>query len=206
MRSSIASALWPPLACALLLAACSPAAAQPVPKPETRVLPYDAALRDYRAGDRAAALSRVDAALKDSPRDVQLRFLRGVLLSELNRLDEAAEVFATLTREFPELPEPHNNLAVIHASQGRLDKARDALEHAVRAVPDYALAHENLGDLYLQFAAHSYQQALRLDGGSRSAQRKLALAREIVERIRNPADASPSAGGAAAPASAPASR
>ena len=102
-----------------------------------------------------------------------MRFLKGVILSQRSQRDEAVAVFVGLTQDYPELPEPYNNLAVIYAAQGQYDKARGALETAVRVSPNYATAYENLGDVYAALAARAYQDARRYDGGNASALRKL---------------------------------
>ena len=143
----------------------------------------DQARRLIREGKPDVALQVLDAALAAVPRDPQLRFLRGVVLADLGRAQEASAVFEKLAEDFPELPEPHNNLAVMYAAAGELDKARVALENAVRALPDYALAHENLGDIYLRMAGRSYERATQLDPRSASARERLTLAREFFERV-----------------------
>lgn len=126
--------------------------------------------------DTAQALRLATAGLRASPHDARLRFVRGVALRRLKRLPEAETEFRQLIDEFPELPEPYNNLAVVLAAQGRLDDAREALERAIHAVPGYALAHENLGDLYLQQARDSWMKARRLaPGNERLAARLKAL-------------------------------
>jgi Flp pilus assembly protein TadD len=102
-----------------------------------------------------------------------------VSLNLLNRLPEAETTFAELTQEFPELPEPYNNLAVVRAAQGKLDQARAALEDAIRAVPDYAVAHENLGDVHVQIAARSYRNAQQLDPANKTIAPKLKLLSQV---------------------------
>ncbi|HCL87215.1 MAG TPA: hypothetical protein DIC45_12155, partial [Comamonadaceae bacterium] len=97
--------------------------------------------------------------LAATPRDPQLRFLRTVALTDLGRQDEAIAALVDLTETYPELPEPYNNLAVLYAAQGELDKAREALEQAVRARPDYGVAYENLGDIYARLARRAYTRA-----------------------------------------------
>src|SRR6266550_3308925 len=97
----------------------------------------------------------------------------------LRRVPEAIQVFTGLTEDFPELPEPYNNLAVLYASQGNYDKAKSALELAIHTHPSYATAHENLGDIYAQLASRAYDRALQLDKGNTSAQVKLALVKEL---------------------------
>jgi len=156
------------------------------PEPVRPVIttPYDGAIAAYRAGRVDEALTIADEALKTEPRNAQLRFLRGVILAERGRADEALAMFRGMIEDFPELPEPYNNLAVIHAGRGDWEAARQALEQSVRAVPTYALAHENLGDIHLQLAARAYEQAGRLDPRGESSRRKLALARELLVRVQ----------------------
>src|SRR5436190_13296039 len=113
------------------------------------------------------------------PRDPQGRFLKGILLAEMKRAPEAIQVFTGLTEDFPELPEPYNNLAVLYASQGNYDKAKAALELAIHTHPSYATAHENLGDVYAQLASRAYDRALQLDKNNTAAQVKLAMVKDL---------------------------
>jgi tetratricopeptide (TPR) repeat protein len=126
------------------------------------------------------ALEKVDAFLAQRPRDPQGRFFRGLILTELNRTPEATAVFQKLTEDYPELPEPYNNLAVLYAQQKQYDKAKTALEMAIRTHPSYAVAHENLGDIYARMATQAYDRALQLDSSNAGAQSKLNLIREMV--------------------------
>ena len=126
------------------------------------------------------ALKKVEGQLKTAPQDAEARFLRGLILVKLNRGPEAIKVFADLTRDYPQLPEPYNNLAVLYAQQGDYEKARDALEAALATHPSYATAHENLGDLYARLATQAYGKALQLDSSNTSAQSKLALIKDLA--------------------------
>lgn len=126
------------------------------------------------------ALEQVDKYLAGKPKDAQGRFLKGVVLTEMNRQNEAIDIFTKLTEDYPELPEPWNNLAVIYAQQQQYDKARTSLEMAIRTHPSYATAHENLGDIYARLASQAYGKALQLDSSNTSAQSKLALLRELM--------------------------
>jgi tetratricopeptide (TPR) repeat protein len=152
----------------------------------------------YKQGNRAAALSRLEKSLEARPRDARARFLKGVILADQNRTADAIAVFTELTQDFPELPEPHNNLAVLYAGQGDYERAREALEMAIRTHPSYAVAHENLGDVYAQLASRAYDKALQLDRENKTARTKLALIREIV-----PPQTTNATSAAAAPASTP---
>ena len=132
-----------------------------------------------RAGKLGEALSKADAYLVAKPRDPQMRFLKGVIQRTSGKSAEAITTFTKLTEDYPELPEPYNNLAVLYASQSQFDKARVALEMAIRTNPSYATAHENLGDVYARLASQAYSKALQFDSASAAVPPKLALIREL---------------------------
>jgi Tfp pilus assembly protein PilF len=125
-------------------------------------------------------LEQVDKYLAGKPKDAQGSFLKGIVLTEMNKPNDAIAVFSKLTEDFPELPEPYNNLAVIYAQQKQFDKAKQALEMAIRTHPSYATAHENLGDIYARLASQAYDKALQIDSSNSSAQNKLALIRDLM--------------------------
>lgn len=126
------------------------------------------------------ALEKIDTYLAQRPRDPQGRFFKGLILTELGKIPEATALFQKLTEDYPELPEPYNNLAVLYAQQKQYDKAKTALEMAIRTHPSYAVAHENLGDIYARMATQAYDRALQLDSSNKGAQSKLNLIREMV--------------------------
>jgi Flp pilus assembly protein TadD len=134
----------------------------------------------FRAGDTAAAMQRVDKAIADKPRDAALRFQRAVMLTELQRTDEAIEALNSLIEDFPDLPEPYNNLAVLLAAKGSIDSARGLLETALRHDPNYAMAHENLGDVYVRLAQREFERAAAAGRTDPSLQRKLKATRELA--------------------------
>ena len=153
-----------------------------------------------KAGKPADALAKADQRLAANPRDPQLRFLRGVAQADSGKPADAITTFTKLTEEYPELPEPYNNLAVLYANQNQLDKSRTALEMAIRTNPSYATAHENLGDIYAKLASQAYNKALQLDANNaNSVKPKLALIRELFS-----ADAASKSGRPAAAAPSPA--
>jgi len=143
--------------------------------------------RLFAAGQTSEAFGRLDKLLAAKPRDPQLRFQKGVMLAETLRRAEAAGIFNQLIVDYPEMPEPYNNLAVIYAAQGDYDKARASLEAAVRANPSYAVAQQNLGDIYAQLARSAYSRALQLDPANPAIPAKLELLRELAKRSPAPA-------------------
>lgn len=158
-------------------------------------------------GQHSQALAMADRLLAKNARDPQARFLKGIALTELDQIPEAITVFQKLTEDFPELPEPYNNLAVLYAQQRQYDKSRAALEMAIRTHPSYATAHENLGDVYARLASQAYDKALQLDSANTIAQSKLALIREMMsispQNVR-PTRVAAAASTATAPATKPA--
>lgn len=132
-----------------------------------------------RSGRHAEALARADQFLAAKPRDPQMRFLKGVVQSEAGRTADAIDTFIKLSEDYPELPEPYNNLAALYAARSDFEKARAALEAAVRANPSYAIAHENLGDVYAKLAAVSYARVQQLDARNTGVQTKLAVVRQL---------------------------
>jgi tetratricopeptide (TPR) repeat protein len=130
-------------------------------------------------GQTAVALDRVNTFIAANPKNPQGLFMKGVLLAEEGRREEAIKVFIDVTEKFPNLPEPYNNLAVLYADQGQFDKARKALETAIKTHPSYATAHENLGDIYARMASEAYGKALQLDTANSRAQGKLSLIKDL---------------------------
>ncbi len=145
--------------------------------------------REFRAkGEFNEAMRMIDKALESVPRDLQLRFMKGLIFSDQSQSDptkgdQAIAVFESLTQDYPEVGEPHNNLAVLLAGKGELERARYALERAILAQPNYALAYENLGDIYLRLAEKSYGEANLKNPSSKSAKTKLDQARGWVKAV-----------------------
>jgi tetratricopeptide (TPR) repeat protein len=169
---------------------------------------YAQSLRDARRliaekkyADAIAALDKLSA---ERPREPQARFLKGLALADSGKTNEAIAVFQSVLGDYPELPEPHNNLAVLYAQKGEYGLARDELEAAISAAPDYTIAYENLGDIYARLAALNYEKAVARDARNRTAPLKLKLVRDVlaptVAASVTPATAPIATPGAAAPA------
>ncbi len=148
--------------------------------------------QQFRKGDLNGALDRANRYLAKNPKDAQARFLKGLILADQGKTNDAIGVFTGLTEDYPELPEPYNNLAVLYASQSKYEAAKNALEMAIRTHPSYATAHENLGDIYAKMASLAYDKALALDSKNATAQTKLALIQDMMQgQPRKPATAKP---------------
>ena len=130
----------------------------------------------------ADAIKAIDAALVKSPRNVQLRFLKARLQIELRDQVSAKNTWIEITQQFPELPEPYNNLAALSANQGKWIEARDYLELALKLRPDYVTAQGNLAEVYLRLSELNYQSASKLQPN----QREYGLRAKAIKEILNP--------------------
>ena len=134
----------------------------------------------YKSGQLNEALKKAESILSQNPKDAQMRFLKGIIYAEQNKSAEAINIFTKLTDDYPTLPEPYNNLAVLYASSGQYLKASAALEMAIRTNPTYGTAHENLGDVYAKLASQAYDKALQLDSANSTAKLKLNLVKNLI--------------------------
>ena len=130
-------------------------------------------------GKLEQAMIETRAILAKDPENIQALFMKGLIHTRANQLKEAEATFLLLSKNNPDLPEPYNNLAVIYASQGEFEKAREVLQKAINTHPSYATAHENIGDIYAKMASHAYNQALELDNSNIAAREKLSLINEL---------------------------
>jgi Flp pilus assembly protein TadD len=144
------------------------------------------AQRLWLAGQKPAAVAQIEQALSRSPDDLRLRFALGVMKMEQGQREPARTLFTRLTQDFPDLADPYNNLAVLHAAAGELDEAKAALEQALRLQPDHAQAQENLGDVLMRLALRAYQRAQKAalapsDALAGKINRTLALTGDTVK-------------------------
>ncbi len=163
---------------------------------EDREIPEEARKQYAEALKEAATLvgnkqydtaqEKLTALLAKRPREPRARFLKGVVETEQGHADAAMAIFRGLIEDYPELPEPYNNLAVLLAQRGEYENAKVALETAIRTAPDWAVPHENLGDIYARLAALEYAQAAKFDKANKTASAKLALVRDLLASAAPP--------------------
>ena len=139
--------------------------------------PHNDVRKLLRQAKYAQALVVVNKGLATNPRDPQMRFWQGFIFEQLGQPDMALQVYLGLTQEFPELAEPHNNLGVLYAAKGDYPSAKASLDAALRDNPNYAAAHENMGDLLVNMARQSYERALASDP-------KLSEPAKKIERLK----------------------
>jgi len=147
---------------ALLLAGCA-TSGQTAPDAEEAAIP---------ASTPTTAGSREDA---------QRRFVQGVALARQGDTEQAIALFEDLTRQYPGLPGPYNNLAVLYASRGEYDRARQVLLKAIEIQPALDTPQENLGDVYSKLAAQAYQKAFEVNSANLRAESKSQLIARMIK-------------------------
>jgi Flp pilus assembly protein TadD len=167
-----------------LVAAQAPPVTDPREMSEAARKAYSKGLKDAREllaeKKYAEAIAVLDSLSAERPREPQARFLKGVALTDSGRTDDAIAVYLSLAADFPELPEVRNNLAVLYGQKGNYEGARDELVAAIMAAPDYAIAYENLGDVYARLAGNNYEKAIARDARNKTAPPKLKLVRDVL--------------------------
>ena len=139
-----------------------------------------------KSGKITEAFAKIDVYLGKQPRDPQMRFIKGVIQQDIGKTVDAEATFLSLTQDYPELPEPHNNLAVIYAAQNDFERARAELDLAIRTNPEYSIAHENLGDTYAKLASLAYTNAARLDASNTRLKLKISRIGAAIEASAKP--------------------
>ncbi|MEK6750520.1 MAG: tetratricopeptide repeat protein [Pseudomonadota bacterium] len=111
-------------------------------------------------GQAQAAYDQLNNYVQAHPRDAQALFLLGRAAQIGNRIDPAIAAYEKLLQIRPDLPEVYNNLAVLYAARGDDKRARDYLFTALNTHPSYAVAYQNLAQLYASLASSAYSKAL----------------------------------------------
>lgn len=156
-----------------MMSVCSLGWAQPERSTTGDLVDHHSIQQLMRQARYSEALVDAERFLAEHPRDPQMLFMRAKLLQDLQRFNDALEQLNALVQQYPELPEPYNNLGVIYASRGQLEQAREAFEMALRNHPNYDVALENLGDVLLRQARLAYDKSFQLNPASKTLPRKL---------------------------------
>jgi len=155
---------------------------EPDPIPKNAVPPDVERL--VKARQYQDAVNLINTQLKTNPRNVQIRFVKARLQIEMRKFDDAKKTLIEITQQFPELPEPYNNLAAIAANQGQWIEARDYLELALKLRPTYTVAAANLGEIYIRLGAQVYEEAAK---GAQTNQRQYTnRAKALLDVLKPP--------------------
>ena len=143
--------------------------------------PHDQVKKLLRQEKFQRAEVLVDKFMAVNPRDPQMRFWKAWITDRTGDKQVALEMYLSLTQDYPEIAEPFNNLAVLYAAKGQFSVAKEALDAALRANPNYADAHENMGDVLIQLANYSFKRSLQINPAQRGVSRKINLLKPSLE-------------------------
>jgi len=135
--------------------------------------------RLLKNGKYSRAEKLVDKSIEKAPNNPEVLFYKGIIETNIGKNNEAIETFRKITENFPELPEPFNNLAVLYAEKGQFQLAKEILERAIKTNPSYLTAHINLGDIYTKMASEAYNRALEIDKANNIAITKLSMITQL---------------------------
>ncbi|MDQ6968399.1 MAG: tetratricopeptide repeat protein [Mariprofundaceae bacterium] len=120
----------------------------------------DQAKKDLSLGRVAVAEDLLNKQVQSEPNDYQAWFLLGVAQARTKHFHQAIEAFRQVIELRNDLAEPHNNLAVIYNELGDVKAAVSELEQSLQKHPGYAIAEENIANLYIKLALQYYKKAL----------------------------------------------
>ena len=101
-----------------------------------------------------------DQLLVEQPDNARVQFLTAYAYQMDKQTNRAKALYENLIRDYPELPEPRNNLAMIYLAGGDSDKASQLLIDALNTNSSYSTAYKNLGRIYRGIASETYRQAV----------------------------------------------
>jgi peptidoglycan hydrolase-like protein with peptidoglycan-binding domain len=104
------------------------------------------------------ALAHINEYLKKAPEHQNALFLKGLILSDLERYSESIALFKKLINKYPATPELYNNLAIVLAFSGKNEESQKAFQKALHLRNNYREAHKNLDALKF---AQTYQKYLK---------------------------------------------
>lgn len=133
--------------------------------------------------DDAATVATADAAPQppvEIPAAATAAFDRALSMMAAERWDEAELELDLLILEYPSLPGPYVNLALIYRRDGRDDQAQALLERALERAPEHPAANNELGVILreqgdFERAEAAYRQAIAADADHALAHYNLAV-------------------------------
>ncbi len=150
-----------------------------VDKPE----PYfELAEMQHKLGRHADAEKNYLRAIEIDPQNIQAYNNLGNLLADLERLDDAIDLYKkAIELDGGYSADSYNNLGLAYIGMQRQQEAEQVFRDAAKANPFFADARLNLGTLLFQrkeyaAAAREFQEALAIDPGVLKARNNLAFA------------------------------
>ncbi|RVU31097.1 tetratricopeptide repeat protein [Neptunomonas marina] len=125
-------------------------------------------LKHSRSGNIEDALQLLETATqRQLMSDLDSRLLKGQLLIELQKYEEAERVLTAAANQYSDSYEAHNNLAIALSRLGKYERSMDMLVKALETHPGYHKVYENINSLSAAMTSGAYLKALKLENNAR---------------------------------------
>ena len=131
------------------------------------------------------ALQKLDHWLDLQPNSIAPLFLKARILSIEGQSDQAVVIYKKVIEIEADSPEAYNNLGLIYAAGGNLEKATKYLQLGLQTSPTYATLYQNLSTVYAARAIAAYRKALigtTTDASASDSQTPDLLPIEILDK------------------------
>lgn len=123
----------------------------------------------------STAIQSAEKLLAHQGQHPRVMFLTAYAYQMNRQIDKAESLYRQLISEYPNLPEPRNNLAMIYQDRGDYDAASKLLVEAIETHNSYATAYRNLSRIYKGIASEAYRRALSESSEPASYSHKIEL-------------------------------
>ena len=106
------------------------------------------------------ALQKIEQWLDLRPNAAAPLFLKARVQTINGKKDQAVMTYKRVIEIDPDLPEAYNNLGLIYAAGGNLEKATKYFQLGLQTNPTYATLYQNLSTAYAARAVEAYRKAL----------------------------------------------
>ena len=115
------------------------------------------------AGVLISFFSSSNFAIAASNDALAKKFSEAQYLTSQGQISQAIEVYQSLIRTNPQLPEAYNNLAALYLKQKNTKQAKYILEQGLHAHKGYGVLYESLTAINVAMAREAYSKALQID-------------------------------------------
>uniref|UniRef100_A0A7C4TG23 Tetratricopeptide repeat protein n=1 Tax=candidate division WOR-3 bacterium TaxID=2052148 RepID=A0A7C4TG23_UNCW3 len=134
---------------------------------------FDRATLYYYRGSYELALSEIEKALEIEKLAEYLN-LKGLILTELGREEEAKGAYEEALKLEPNLAEIYNNLGLLYIKTKKLNEAVSSFQQAIKRNVNYCLAYVHLGKALIELerfdeAIEAFEHALKIDPTNKEA-------------------------------------
>ena len=130
-------------------------------------------------GNPALALKQINSRLAQFSDDTKAAYLKGLILMQMGKAEEAERWFKMMIVNFPNVPQFYNALSVIYTGKKDLKAAQNILEELLKISPNNQTARLNLASILIQQANSHYKAILEKEPSNDIIKNKLKTLEEM---------------------------